>query len=260
MTSGQTIMLTGAAGAIGTAVRPALRARYREVRLLDLRPPPDLQPGEVARIADITDPIALEFAAAGADCIVHLAGIAQDDAWPKLREANIDGTLNVFEAARRQGVRRVVFASSHHVIAFRELGTPVAIDAELRPSGLYGVSKACCEALARLYAVKHGIEVVCLRIAAFQPQPQDHRQLLLWISPRDTTQLVLRSIEGKPIGFLTVFGVSDNTRNPYDRAGWDLLGYAPEDDSERWLGTSPDLMGHPTKPTDRYYGGGACLA
>jgi uronate dehydrogenase len=258
MTS-RTVLLTGAAGAIGNAIRPALRARHREVRLLDIRPPPDPQPGERLVLSDITDPAALEAAASGADCIVHLAGIPQDDAWPALRDANIDGTLNVFEAARRQGVRRVVFASSHHVIAFRELGTPVESDAELRPSGLYGATKAFGEALGRLYAAKHGIEVVCLRIAAFQLQPHDHRQLLLWISPRDMAQLVLRSIEAEPISFLTVFGVSNNTRNPYDRAGWEQLGYRPEDDSERWVGTSPDLMGHPTRASDRYYGGEACL-
>jgi uronate dehydrogenase len=258
MTS-RTVLLTGAAGTIGSAIRPALRARHREVRLLDMRLPPDPQPGETAVVASILDPAALEVAASGADCIVHLAGIPQDDAWPALRAANIDGTLNVFEAARHQGVRRVVFASSHHVIAFRELGTHVAIDAEFRPSGLYGATKVFGEALGGLYAAKYGIEVVCLRIAAFQPQPHNHRELLLWISPRDMAQLVLRSIEADSIGFLTVFGVSNNTRNPYERAGWEQLGYRPEDDSEHWVRTAPDLMGHPTQASDRYYGGEACL-
>lgn len=259
MTSDRKILLTGACGAIATAIRPALRARYSEVRLLDMRHLSDPQAGEMPIVADIGDKVALGAAAAGVDSIVHLAGIAQDETWPALRNANIDGTLNVFEVARVQGVRRVVFASSHHVIGFTELGAYVPIDAELRPSGLYGVTKAFGEALGRLYAMKHGIEVVCLRIAAFQPQPRDHRQLMIWISPRDMAQLVLRSIEAGPIRFLTVFGVSANSRNPYDKAGWDRLGYVPTDDSEQWLGSSPDLLGNPTQESDRYYGGNACL-
>ena len=259
MAAARTVLLTGAAGAIGTAIRPALRERCRELRLLDRRAPAAPQPGERVVLADITDPAALDAAADSVDCIVHLAGIAQDDTWPALRAANVDGTLNVFEAARRRGVRRVVFASSHHVVAFRPLGERVAIDAELRPTGLYGVTKAFGEALGRLYSVKHGIEVVCLRIAAFQPEPRDHRQLLLWISPRDMAQLAVRSVEAEPVDFLTVFGVSNNARNPYDRAGWDRLGYAPQDDAERWIGSSPDLLGRATKETDRFYGGEACL-
>jgi uronate dehydrogenase len=259
VTTDRKILLTGACGVIGTAIRSALRARYSEVRLLDMHHLSDPQPGETPIVADIGNKAALKAAAAGVDSIVHLAGIAQDDAWPALRNANIDGTLNVFEVARMQSVRRVVFASSHHVVGFTEVGTKVPIDAELRPSGLYGVTKAFGEAVGRLYAIKHGIEVVCLRIAAFQPQPHDHRQLMIWISPPDMAQLVIRSVEAKPIDFLTVFGVSANTRNPYDRAGWDLLGYVPQDDSERWVGSSPDLMGKPTQESDRYYGGNACL-
>jgi uronate dehydrogenase len=190
---------------------------------------------------------------------VHLAGIAQEDAWPVIRDVNVEGTYNVFEAARMAGVPRVIFASSHHAVGFTRLGDHVAIDSELRPTGIYGVSKIFGEAVGRLYALKFGMSVICLRIAAFQPQPHDHRQLLLWISPRDMAQLTIRSIDAAGISFLTVFGVSGNQRNPYDRAGWDVLGYVPQDDAERFLGTSPDLMGRPTLASDRFHGGDVCL-
>jgi uronate dehydrogenase len=157
------------------------------------------------------------------------------------------------------GVPRVIFASSHHAVGFTRLGDHVPIDSELRPTGIYGVSKVLGEALGRLYTLKYGISVICLRIAAFQPQPHDHRQLLLWISPRDMAQLTIRSIDVAGVSFLTVFGVSGNKRNPYDRAGWDVLGYVPQDDAERFLGTTPDLMGRPTLPSDRFHGGDVCL-
>jgi uronate dehydrogenase len=201
----------------------------------------------------------MERAMQGIECAIHLAGIPQDDTWPALRDANIDGVHALFEAARRSHLRRVVLASSHHTIAFTPLGEFVPIDSEYRPTGLYGVTKAFGEAMGRLYSMKHGLEVICLRIGAFQPVPQDHRQLFTWISPRDMAQLAIRSVDARDVSFLTVFGVSGNNRNPYDRAGWDVLGYAPQDDAERFLGSSPDLMGHPTRESDRFYGGAACL-
>jgi uronate dehydrogenase len=255
-----TVLLTGAAGIIGSAIRPHLRAAYENVRLLDIKPVPEPRDGEETVIADIRSLDAMRHAMAGIDCVVHLAGIPDEDAWPAIRDANIDGTFNTLEAARAGGVHRVILASSHHVIAFRKTGTPVGIDAPLSPTGLYGVSKAFGESLGRLYSLKFGLSVICLRISAFQPQPRDHRQLLIWISPRDMAQLVVRSIDaGEDVRFLTVFGVSGNDRNPYDRTGWDVLGYIPQDNSERFVGSSPNLQGEPMLPSDFYYGGELCV-
>ncbi len=115
--------------------------------------------------------------------------------------------LQCHGSCRARGVRRLVFASSHQVSAFIEIGTPVALDAPYRPTGLYGISKAFGETLGRLYAIKFGLSVICLRIAAFQPQPRDHRQLLIWISPRDMAQLTVRTLEAPDdVRFLAVFG------------------------------------------------------
>jgi uronate dehydrogenase len=210
-------------------------------------------------VGDIRSLASMRSAMAGVSCVVHLAGIAQEDAWPVTRDVNIDGTYNVFAAARQTAVLRVVFASSHHAVAITPLGDHVPIDSAPLPTGLYGVSKLFGEALGQLYALKFGTSVICLRIAAFQPQPRDHRQLLLWISPRDMAQLTIRSIDAQDVSFLTVFGVSNDKRNPYDPTGWDTLGCVPQDDAERFLGTTPDLMGHPTLATDRFHGGDICL-
>jgi uronate dehydrogenase len=256
----KTILLTGAAGKIGSAIRPVLRREYARVRLLDIRPATEPLESEEAIVADIRSPDAMHEAMRDVDSVVHLAGIPDEAEWRVIRDANIDGTFNVMEAARARGVGRVVFASSHHVSALVEIGSPVALDAPYRPTGLYGVSKAFGETLGRLYAMKFGLSVICLRIAAFQPQPRDHRQLLLWISPRDMAQLTVRALEAPDdVRFLAVFGVSGNDRNPYDRAGWDLLAYAPQDNSERFLGSSPGLQGHPVLPSDFYLGGELCV-
>jgi uronate dehydrogenase len=259
MSPQKTILLTGAAGHIGTAIRPQLLEKYGRVRLFDLMAITDQQPGEEVVVGDIRSLASLRSAMDRVSCVVHLAGIAQEDAWPVIRDVNIEGTYNVLEAARMAGVPRVIFASSHHAVGFTTLGDYVPIDSELRPTGIYGVSKIFGEALGRLYALKFKMSVICLRIAAFQPQPHDHRQLLLWISHRDMAQLTIRSIDAADISFLTVFGVSGNARNPYDRAGWEKLGYVPQDDAERFLGTAPDLMGRATLPSDRFHGGDVCL-
>ena len=245
---------------IASAIRPVLRTRYRSIKLADVNPVADPQPGEEVVGTDIRSLPAITAAMKGVRRVVHLAAIPDEDAWPRIRDTNIDGTFNVFEAARTAGVVRMVYASSHHVVAFTETGRRVLLDATYRPSGLYGVSKAFGETLANLYSHKFGLSAICLRIAAFQAKPSDYRQLLLWISPRDVAQLVLRSLEApESVRFLTVFGVSANTRNPYDRAGWEVLGYAPEDNSEAFFGTSPDLMGHATRPSDGFYGGEVCF-
>lgn len=255
----KTVLLTGAAGAIGSAIRPHLLAKYGNLRLFDLKPVADRQPGEDAIVGDLRSPTQLRQALEGVDCVMHLAGVPREDAWPLIRDMNIEGTYNLFEAARLAGVPRVVYASSHHTIAFTPFGHRVPVDAEPRPTGLYGVSKLFGEALGRLYSLKFGLSVICLRIAAFRAEPHEHRHLSLWISPRDIAQLTIRSIDVDDVPFLTVFGVSANARNPYDRAGWDVLGYVPDDDAERYVGTVPDPASDPGRSPDRFYGGQVCL-
>lgn len=249
------ILITGAAGVIGSAIRPVLAARYPELRLLDRVMITKHGPNERVIQADIRSVHALVAAMSGVDCVLHLAAIPDEDTWPRIRDANIEGTYGVFEAARRSGVKRVVFASSHHVVGFGKLGEPVAISAEPRPSGLYGVSKLFGEALARLYSDKHGLSVICLRIAAYAVEPHSYRHLLLWISPRDTAELCRCAIESPGIRFMVVFGTSNNRRATYDRSGWDALGYRPIDDAEAFLGKLPQLTDRPTEPGDRFNGG-----
>jgi uronate dehydrogenase len=253
------VLLTGASGIIGRAVRPVLRSRCDEIRLVDRVAITDAAANERPIEGDIRDLDAMTTAMDGVGCVLHLAAIPDEAPWQRIRDMNIDGTFAVFEAARRAGVARVVFASSHHVSGFRPLGDPVAVADEPRPSSLYGVSKVFGEALARMYFDKFGVSFVCLRIAAYAERPTDYRQLLLWISPRDTAQLCMRALVAPGIGFLTVFGTSANTRGTYDRAGWDRLGYRPEDDSEHFLGRPAPPSDRPIGAADRYCGGITCL-
>jgi uronate dehydrogenase len=226
------ILITGAAGNIGRCLREGLRGRYPAIRLSDVVPLEPARDGEELAPADLTDMAALAAAMEGVDCVVHLGAVSVEDAWEKILPANIAGTWNVFEAARRNGVRRIVYASSHHAIGFYRRARSVDRSVPPRPDGAYGVSKVFGEAVGRLYADKHGMTVACLRIGAFQPKPRDRRLLKVWLSPHDAVQLVTRCIEAPDYHFLVVYGVSNNTRCQYLNTGIEFLGYRPEDNAE----------------------------
>jgi uronate dehydrogenase len=224
------LLLTGAAGRIGSVLRPGLAGAAAEIRLMDVASL-DTGPGEVAIQGDVRRLEDVRRAMEGCDAVVHLAGIPQEAAFEEILDANIRGTFNVFEAARQEGCRRVVFASSNHAIGFYPVGQEIGTDVPVRPDTYYGVSKVFGENLGRLYHDRHGLEVVCLRIGAFLAEPLQPRHLWIWLSHRDTVQLVLRSLEA-PVGFLIVYGVSANRRSWWRRDGWGTVGYAPVDDAE----------------------------
>lgn len=228
------ILITGAAGQIGDAVRKGLRGSYPLIRVADIAPLGEAESGEEIHAADIRDIAAMEKVMVRIDCVVHFAGQPEEGEWDKVLSLNIEGCYNVFEAARRQGVKRIIFASSNHAIGFHRRERFIDNTAAPRPDSRYGVSKVFGEALGRLYADKHGMSVACLRIGAFRKldKPVDPRQLLVWISHRDMVQLTRRCIDYPSYHFVIVYGVSDNLRNRWDNTNVKFLGYHPEDDAE----------------------------
>jgi uronate dehydrogenase len=228
------ILITGAAGKIGDTLRQGLRGSYPLVRLLDIAPLGTAGKGEEIHTADIGDVAALEQAMTGIDCVAHLAGMPVESDWETVLRLNIEGCYNVFEAARRQGVKRIIFASSNHAVGFHRRERFIDNGVVPRPDTRYGVSKVFGEALGRLYADKYGLSVACLRIGSFltPDRPTDARQLLTWISHRDMVQLVRRCIDAPDYHFVTVYGVSNNLRSRWDNSNVRFLGYRPEDDSE----------------------------
>jgi uronate dehydrogenase len=228
------VLITGAAGNIGRTLRTHLQGRYALLRLTDVAPQAAAGPGEEVSTVDIRDMAALERSMQGIDCVIHLAGMPEEDAWEKILPLNIEGCYNVFEAARSQGVRRVVFASSNHAIGFHRRETFIDTDVAPRPDGRYGVSKVFGEAVGRLYADKYGMSVACMRIGSFRPsdRPSESRHLLTWISHRDMAQLAYRCVEHPDYHFVVVYGVSNNLRNRWDNTPAKFLGYRPQDDAE----------------------------
>lgn len=254
-----TIVITGAAGRIGTMLRSRLARPDRGLRLLDIAPVPDVTPAEEAIVASVTDLAAMTSAFQGADAVIHLGGIAREAAWEHILDVNIHGTYVALEAARRAGVRRVVLASSNHAVGFAPLGgDPVPDYLFPRPDTFYGVSKATMEALGSLYHDRHGMDVICLRIMSCFERPQDVRMLSTWLSPDDAGRLFDACLTAPDPGFRVAYGVSANTRGGSVSLGEArALGYESLDDAEQYAAEilakfpEPD----PEGPVRRFLGG-----
>lgn len=234
------MLITGAAGRIGTVLRDGLRPHVA-TRLLDIRPVP-AQPGDDVVEADIRRTAELEAAIAGCTAVVHLAGIPTEAGFEELLDTNIRGTYHVLEAARRSDTcRRVVLGSTNHVTGFYPSDVTITPQMPPRPDGLYAASKAYGEVLGRLYHEKHGLEVVAIRIGSFAQRPTSPRHAHTWISPRDMVQLVWRCLVTPDVGWLVVYGTSANRRRYWDEGdAWQRIGYVPEDSADAVLDGSRD--------------------
>ena len=243
------VLITGAGGGIGRSLRETLRGVYPVLRVSDRVPLAPARPGNEGREevdqTDIADMAAVEKMVAGVDGIIHLGGISGENSWEKILEGNIVGLYNTFEAARRAGVKRIVMATSNHAVGFYPRSQTIDHRVVPRPDSRYGVSKAFSEALASLYADKHGIGFLCTRIGNFGTKPIDSRRLSIWISPRDYTQLVRIGLEHPDIHFEIVYGVSGNQRSWYDNSNAYRLGYKPQDDAEAYAAEIIATFGEP---------------
>jgi uronate dehydrogenase len=257
----KTLLITGAAGGIATQTRPLFREHYR-LRLSDRAPVPDPAPGEEVVPADLGDIETLRRAVAGVDGILHLGGYAVEADWDTIHDANIVGCHNLYEAARLEGVGRVVFASSNHAVGYYPRAETIGVDMPVRPDTRYGLSKAFGEALGALYAYKYGVAGMAIRIGNVTDQPHDKRRLAIWQSPRDFVQLVRIGLEHPDIRHEIVYGMSDNERAWWDNANALRLGYRPLDRSEDY---AEEVLAGDRGPTgdprvDYNQGGHFCIA
>jgi uronate dehydrogenase len=234
----QTLVLTGAAGTLGRQLVPGLLPLAQCLVASDLPQPlaqADL-PADVRRVpCDLADAAKVLQLLSGADAVVHLGGVAVEGPFEPILQANIRGVQHLYEAARRCGVKRIVFASSNHVTGCYGLAQTVHPQDPPRPDGHYGLSKLYGEGMARLYWDRFGLQTVCLRIGTATPAPADRRALATWISPRDLLQLVHCALSARDVGFIVAYGISANTRRFHDTtAAWQALGFAPLDNAERF--------------------------
>jgi len=230
--SHHTLLMTGAAGGLGQAMRERLKANCEVLRLSDVNPMAPAQAGEEVVQADLADADAVKALVAGCQAIVHFGGVSTEQPWGAILQANIVGLYNLYEAARKQGVKRIVFASSNHVTGFYRQDEVVGLKDPARPDGLYGLSKAFGEDLSRFYFDRYGIETVCLRIGSSFPEPRNRRMLATWMSYDDLERLVIASLTAPVVGHSIIYGMGDNTTTWWDNTLARHIGYRPQDSSE----------------------------
>jgi uronate dehydrogenase len=249
------ILLTGAAGRLGTELRRGLAPLCRQLRLSDVAPITDLRPNEQAVICDLADEAAIHAATEGVDAIVHFGGVPLERSWDAILNANIRGSYHIYEGARKNGVGRVVYSSSVHAIGYHRLEDHIDAAAPHRPDGLYGLSKCFVEDLGRLYWDKFGIETAALRIFSSFPEPADRRMLWSWLSFDDCVALVVAALTAPRVGFTVAFGLSDNAVVPVDNRLAGHLGYRPQDNTDRFRAA----MEAKTPPPDPHAPSVQCL-
>lgn len=252
------LLLTGAAGGLGRALRERLKANCKVLRLSDRADVGAAGPGEEVVLADLADVAAVDAMVQGVQAIVHLGGVSVEGPFGPILQANILGVYNLYEAARKHGVKRVVFASSNHVTGYYRQSETIDADAPPRPDGLYGVSKAFGEDLSRFYFDRYGIETACVRIGSSFPEPKDRRMLATWLSFDDLHRLITACLTTPVLGHSIVFGMSDNAVTWWDNSRARHIGFAPKDSSDIFREAvyartpEPDL----TDPAVQFQGGG----
>jgi len=256
----QKILVTGAAGGVRPRLRKLLKGVYPSILWSDKRTPNDLGADENFIAVDLADYAEVEKIAAGIDGIVHLGGYSIEGSWDTILQSNIVGCYNLFEAAYRQGVKRVVFASSNHAVGFYRRDQRVGVNVTVRPDTRYGASKAFGEALGALYADKHGLRVTCLRIGNVGDAPIDRRRLAVWLKPEDLVALIRIGLEHPDIRFEIFYGCSDNAAGWWDNSNARRFGYHPqgraEDFREQAMAAQATMAPDPIG--DRFQGGAFC--
>jgi len=225
------VLLTGAAGRIGTVLRKALAPKCDLLRVSDIRPLAQEHTAEEVVHCDLNDAEGVRQLCQGIHAIIHMGGRPTDGPWSQLLHANFMSTMNLLEAARINKVDRLLFASSNHVTGMYPVGRQLSHLSPARPDSIYGLTKAFGEDAVAYYAFKHGVRGFCMRIGSFTEKPLNRRALATWCSHSDLVRLVEVGLSADYVHEI-VYGVSKNSRCWWDISNAEKLGYHPQDNAE----------------------------
>lgn len=250
------VLVTGAAGSIGTVVCAGLLDRGHDIAGLDMAAEPEGFTGPWFTV-DCTDPDAVSAVfrsledTGRVDAVVHLASIPHDASLPVILDSHVITTAALLDAMVEHGVSRIVYASSNHAVGRVPRRDLLGVDVPTRPDTFYGVGKVAAEALLRLYVDRYGLDAVAMRIGSFLPQPETRRHLSTWLSHDDAVRMVEACLTTPDPGFAVLYGISANTRGWWDLEPGRALGYHPQDDAEAF---AERIEAAPESDTDRFEG------
>jgi uronate dehydrogenase len=250
------IALTGAAGRMGRVLRHPLLKAGHTLLCSDRSALEPLGDSERWVAGDLGDPAVADAALAGTEVVIHLAGTPNEQALELVLANNHQALYQVFEAARRHRLRRVIYASSNHAFGLHPVTRKLRLNDAYRPDGFYGLSKVWGEALGRMYWEKHGIECVALRVGTcLGVAPRNRRELSTWLGTEDWIRLVTCALEAEAVAFAPVWGVSNNRRAWVDLTETNAIGFRPQQDAEDYAATALAAAATPDPIADRYQGG-----
>ena len=228
----QKLVLTGAAGRLGSYLREPLSQMAQELISTDISDDIGKTYNNETYIkADLASLSDMVSVLKGADMVVHFGAIGDEAPFDAILDSNIKGAYNIWEASYQNHVRRVVYASSIHAVGMYPKTDFIGTDVPHRPDTFYGLAKCFAEDLASLYWDKRGIESVCMRILSCA-QVNNTRALGSWLSYDDLIHLVTKAIDTPITGHTIIYGVSNNDRAPVDNHLAQFLGYRPQDNAE----------------------------
>ena len=252
------LLITGAGGSLGGVCRENLGDLAETVRLSDITEISDLKGNEEFVACDLGDKAGVEALVDGCDGIIHMGGQSTEGTWEQVNTGNIQGVYHLYEAARKTGCKRIVYASSNHAIGFYPQTQRLDADVRIRPDSFYGVSKVFGEAMASMYHDKFGIETASLRIGSCFPEPINHRMLSTWLSYDDLVRLIRQIFKIPRLGCPVIYGASNNDMSLWDNGSVAYLGWHPQDNAEAFRAKVEAAAERPA-PDDpnSYYHGGA---
>ncbi|MDQ3629058.1 MAG: NAD(P)-dependent oxidoreductase [Actinomycetota bacterium] len=229
------VLVTGSAGSIGSTVITGLHAAGHDVRGLDLLAHDDSSCSLGVLVGDCTDAHLATRAVDGTDAVVHLAGRPNEGPLAEELTSHVLTTATLLDAMVAAGVGRFVYASSNHAVGMTDRVELLGTDVRGRPDTFYGVAKVAAEGLLSLYADRHQVTAVSMRIGSFLDQPTSRRNLATWLSPGDCVRMVEAAISSDVVtGHTVVYGISANTDAWWDLGPGRLIGYHPVDDAQAY--------------------------
>jgi uronate dehydrogenase len=233
------LLLTGAGGGLGKMLRERIKPWAEVIRLSDINAIAPAGPGEEVVQCDLADRKAVMDLLEGVDAVLHFGGVSVEDEFEAIMNANILGLHHLYEGVHKRGIKRVIYASSSHVVGYYPTTQVVDASMPLRPDGIYGVSKCFGEALSRYYFDRFGIETVCLRIGSSFDEPRNARMMTTFLAYDDLVELLRCALFTPRVGHTITFGVSDNPVRWWDNRDASHLGFQAKRSSREFAEQFP---------------------